>query len=173
MTTPADAWTGGDLPWSRRDAPAPDARAWAMGLALAEAEAARDEGEVPVGAVIVGPDGAVLGRGRNRIVSAADPTGHAERLAIVDACGAVGAPRLPEGSLLAVTLEPCAMCAGAIVLARIRHLVFGAHDPKTGACGSLRDIVRDERLNHRCTVHEPVAAERSAELLRAFFRPLR
>lgn len=144
-----------------------------MGLALTEAAAARDDGEVPVGAVVVGPDGVVLARGRNRIVGPCDPTGHAERLALRDACRAVGAPRLPEGALLAATLEPCAMCAGAIVLARVRHLVFGAHDPKTGACGSLRDVVRDPRLNHRCTVHEPVAAAASAALLRAFFRPLR
>ncbi len=140
-----------------------------MDLALDEARAADQAGEVPVGAVIVGPDGVLLARARNAITSASDPTGHAERLAIAAACAVLGVPRLPEGTLLASTLEPCSMCAGAIVLARVRHLVFGASDPKTGACGSLRDIVRDERLNHRCTVHPAVGAEESAQLLRAFF----
>lgn len=142
----------------------------AMDLALEEARAAEAEDEVPVGAVLVGPDGQVLGRDHNRIVQLSDPTAHAERL-VLSAVGArVGAPRLPPGSLLAATLEPCAMCAGALVLARVDHLVFATPDPKTGACGSLRDVVRDERLNHRLTVHPGTRGPECAELLRAFFR---
>ncbi len=115
------------------------------------------------------PDGSCLARAHNEILKRSDPTAHAERLALTAACARLGAARLPPGCLLAVTLEPCAMCAGAIVLARVDHLVFGATDPKTGACGSLRDVVRDPRLNHRVSVHEPLEAERCGQLLVDFF----
>ncbi len=145
----------------------------AMEWALAEARVASLAGEVPVGAVILGLDGAVLARSRNEILSRSDPTAHAERLAVTEACARVGAPRLPEGSLLVSTLEPCAMCAGAIVLARVDWLVFGAPDPKTGACGSLRNVVRDERLNHRVGLLPGSRGAECAELLRAFFRERR
>jgi tRNA(adenine34) deaminase len=128
---------------------------------------------VPVGAVVLGPDGALLAAAHNEIEALRDPTAHAERLALTRACAAVGHPRLPEGSLLAVTLEPCAMCAGAIVLARARFLVFGTTDPKAGACGSLRDVVRDPRLNHRVELLPSLLAEECGALLAAFFRARR
>ncbi|HTE06935.1 MAG TPA: nucleoside deaminase, partial [Planctomycetota bacterium] len=121
----------------------------------------------------LGPDGEVLARARNEIEGLRDPTAHAERLALTRACAAVGAPRLPEGSLLVATLEPCSMCAGAIVLARVRFLAFGAADPKTGACGSLRDIVRDARLNHRVELLPSQQAEACGALLTRFFRARR
>ncbi|MCB9897259.1 MAG: nucleoside deaminase [Planctomycetes bacterium] len=141
-----------------------------MGWALEEARAAASEDEVPVGAVLVDAAGRLLARDHNRIEQSRDPTAHAERLVLSAACVRLGAPRLPPGTLLAVSLEPCAMCAGAIVLARVDHLVFGAADPKTGACGSLRDVVRDPRLNHRVDLLPPVMADECGELLRAFFR---
>ncbi len=153
--------------------PTPERLDQALAWALEEARAAEAASEVPVGAVVVTADGEVLARGRNAMIGLADPTAHAERLALTRACAAVGAPRLPPGSLLAVTLEPCAMCAGAIVLARVDHLVFGALDPKTGACGSLRDIVRDPRLNHHVTLHEPRHGEACGRLLTEFFRARR
>ena len=153
--------------------PSEDLRRQAMAWALEEARAAADADEVPVGAVILGPDGALLARRHNEIEGLADPTAHAERLALTEACARVGAPRLPRGCLLAVTLEPCAMCAGAIVLARVDHLLFGATDPKTGACGSLRDVVRDPRLNHRVTLHESLEAAACGALLVDFFRARR
>jgi tRNA(adenine34) deaminase len=103
----------------------------------------------------------------------ADPSAHAERLVLTEACASLGAPRLPAGCLLAVTLEPCAMCAGAIVLARVDWLVFGALDPKTGACGSLRDVVRDARLNHRVGLLPRRHEEECGALLSAFFRQRR
>jgi tRNA(adenine34) deaminase len=145
----------------------------AMALALGEARAAASEDEVPVGAAIVGPDGVVLSSAHNETEQARDPTAHAERLALTRACAAVGATRLPEGSLLAVTLEPCAMCAGAMVLARVTWLVFGATDPKAGACGSLRNIVADERLNHRVRVLPARRPDECGALLTAFFRARR
>jgi tRNA(adenine34) deaminase len=144
-----------------------------MEWALAEAQAAWDEDEVPVGAVVLGPTGALLARSHNEILSRSDPTAHAERLALSRACQAVGAPRLPQGSLLASTLEPCAMCAGALVLARVDWLVFGALDPKTGACGSLRDVVRDPRLNHRATVLPRLREADCGSLLTRFFQSRR
>lgn len=144
-----------------------------MAWALDDARRAAEVSEVPVGAVLVAADGRLLARAHNEIESRADPTAHAERLALTDACGRLGAPRLPAGVLLAVTLEPCAMCAGAIVLARVDHLVFGASDPKTGACGSLRDVVRDPRLNHRVTLHPSRSAEVCGGLLTDFFRARR
>ncbi len=138
-------------------------------LALARDAAAR--GEVPVGAVVV-CDGRVVGRGANARESARDPTAHAELLALQDAARALGRWRL-TGATLVVTLEPCAMCAGAMVLARIDRLVFGANDPKAGAVGSLMDLSSDLRLNHRFPVERGVLADEAGELLRAFFRSRR
>lgn len=139
-----------------------------MREALAEARAAAGEGEVPVGAVIV-LDGEIIGRGRNLRETTGDPTAHAEVVAIREAGGRLGHWRL-EGATLYVTLEPCAMCAGAMVLARIQRLVFGARDPKAGAAGSLMDIVRDLRLNHRLDVTEGVLEAECGGILREFFR---
>ncbi len=138
-------------------------------LALAE-EAARD-GEIPVGAVIVDREGTVIGRGRNRRESG-DPLGHAELLAIAEAAKAIGNWRL-EGTTMVVTLEPCAMCAGALVNARVDRLIFGASDPKAGFCGSLGNLVEDTRLNHRLEVIGGFQADRSRALLQAFFQSLR
>ncbi|HEY6277092.1 MAG TPA: tRNA adenosine(34) deaminase TadA [Streptosporangiaceae bacterium] len=124
--------------------------------------------EVPVGAVVLGPDGEVLARAHNQRESDADPTAHAEILAIRAAARAIGSWRL-EGCTLVVTLEPCPMCAGAVVAARIERVVYGAADPKAGAAGSLWDIPRDPRLNHRAEVVSGVLADESAALLREFF----
>ena len=143
-----------------------DAR-W-MGLALAEARHALATADVPVGAVVVGPDGAVLGRGHNAREAANDPTAHAEIAALRAAAVARGTWRL-DGCTLVVTLEPCLMCAGATVLARIPRLVLGAWDPKAGACGSQWDVVRDRRTNHRVEVIGGVREPECAELLRSFF----
>jgi tRNA(adenine34) deaminase len=138
-------------------------------LLLAREAAAR--GEVPVGAVALF-EGRVVGRGANARESARDPTAHAELLAIQDAARALGRWRL-TGVTLVVTLEPCAMCAGAMVLARIDRLVYAAGDPKAGAVGSLMDLAADPRLNHRFPVERGVLAEEASELLRAFFRDRR
>ena len=146
-----------------------DAR-W-MRQALSLAEAAGRRGEVPVGAVVVGPQGA-LAQAANAIEEFGDPTAHAELLAVRQAVQTAGDKRLLETTLY-VTLEPCAMCAGGIVLARIPRLVFAAYDPKGGACGSLRNVVQDERLNHRCAVVGGLLEGESAELLKAFFARLR
>ena len=143
-----------------------------MRAALAEARAAAALGEVPVGAVIVAADGIRLGSGGNRRESEQDPLAHAELLAIREASRRTGSWRL-EGTTLYVTLEPCAMCAGALLLARVARLVFGAADPKAGFCGSLGDLVRDSRLNHRLEVESGVLAEECGELLRVFFARLR
>jgi tRNA(adenine34) deaminase len=140
-----------------------------MRLALAEADAALPSDDVPVGAVGVGPDGEVLGRGHNVREAEGDPTGHAEVRALQAAARAVRQWRL-EGCTLVATLEPCTMCAGAIVLARVDRLVYGAEDPKAGAAGSLWDVVRDRRLNHRPEVVAGVLADECAERLRAYFR---
>ena len=140
----------------------------AMGLALDEARSALGTGDVPVGAVVLTPGGEIVGRGRNMREAVHDPTGHAEVVAIRAAAEALGRWRLDDCTLV-VTLEPCTMCAGAIVQARIRTLVFGAYDDKAGAVGSLWDVVRDRRLNHRPEVIGGVRAEESADLLRAFF----
>ena len=142
-----------------------------MRAALAEAEAAFSDGEVPVGAVIVA-DSVVIGRGRNATERTQDPTGHAEIQAIRQAAEHIGSWRL-EGCALYVTLEPCAMCAGALVLSRIQRLVYGADDPKAGACGSVRNIVQDPRLNHRIDVARGVLRKPCGDLLRSFFRGLR
>ena len=140
----------------------------AMGAALEEARAALATGDVPIGAVVVDAGGEVVGRGRNVREAAADPTGHAEVVALRAAAAARGSWRL-DGCTLVVTLEPCTMCAGAAVLARVDRLVFGAFDPKAGAVGSLWDVVRDRRLNHRPEVVSGVRAEESAALLTEFF----
>ncbi|HUP64480.1 MAG TPA: nucleoside deaminase [Thermoanaerobaculia bacterium] len=142
-----------------------------MEQALRLAEEAGREGEIPVGAIVVGPDGTILGRGRNRRESG-DPLGHAELFAIAEAARAVGDWRL-SGTTLVVTLEPCAMCAGAIVNARIDRLIFGAFDPKAGFCGSLGNLVQDPRLNHRVEVTGGFLEERSRALLQTFFQHLR
>ncbi len=142
-----------------------------MREALKLAREARAEGEVPVGAVVVA-GGRLLGRGRNQIETLGDPTAHAEILAIGAAATAVGEPRL-VGATLYATLEPCVMCAGAIVLARIARVVYASDDPKAGACGSVYDIPRDPRLNHRSVVVGGILAEESSFLLRSFFDALR
>lgn len=140
----------------------------AMRSALAEARAAVETGDVPVGALVVDDAGEVLGRGRNRREADQDPTAHAEVLALRDAAVRRGRWRL-DGCTLVVTLEPCTMCAGAAVLARVDRVVLGAWDEKAGAAGSLWDVVRDRRLNHRPEVVGGVLAEESAALLRGFF----
>jgi tRNA(adenine34) deaminase len=143
-----------------------------MRVALAEAEAALAHDDVPVGAVVVGPDGAELARGRNRRERQRDPTAHAELEALRAAAATLGTWRL-DGCALVVTLEPCAMCAGALVQARIATLIFGADDPRAGAVTSLFDLVRDPRLPHRVEVHRGVLAADCADLLRSFFTPRR
>jgi tRNA(adenine34) deaminase len=140
--------------------------AW-MELAVEEARRAAAAGEVPVGAVVVHA-GEVVARAHNLRESARDPLAHAELLALRAAAAALGRWRL-HGCTLYVTLEPCPMCAGAVVNARIDRLVFGARDPRAGAVGSIMDIVRDPRLNHRAEVVEGVGAEVAANLLQAFF----
>jgi tRNA(adenine34) deaminase len=140
----------------------------AMQWALAAARAAADHGDLPVGAVVLAPTGEVIGRGGNERELHGDPTAHAEIVAIRQAAAALGQWRL-EDCTLVVTLEPCTMCAGAIVQARIGRLVFGAFDDKAGAVGSLWDVVRDRRLNHRPEVIGGVLADESAALLRTFF----
>lgn len=129
----------------------------------------RGTGDVPVGAVVYGPDGVELAVGRNERELTGDPTAHAEILALRRAAQAVGSWRL-DGCTLVVTLEPCTMCAGALVLARISVLVFGAWEPKTGAVGSLWDVVRDRRLNHRPEVYGGILEAECGGLMRAFFR---
>ena len=148
------------------------ADAWAMGLALDEARGAELTADVPVGAVVVGPGGEVVGRGRNVREAHADPTGHAEMLALRSAAETLGRWRLDDCTLV-VTLEPCLMCAGATVLARIPRLVLGAWDPKAGACGSQWDVVRDRRLNHRVEVVGGVRADECGLLLQRFFEAQR
>ncbi|MGH3306205.1 MAG: nucleoside deaminase [Nocardioides sp.] len=140
-----------------------------MGAALDEARAALPTGDVPIGAVVLDPDGAVVGRGRNVREAEGDPTGHAEIVALREAAKATRSWRL-EGCTLVVTLEPCTMCAGAAVLARVARVVFGAYDDKAGAVGSLWDVVRDRRLNHRPEVVAGVMAAESTALLDEFFR---
>src|SRR5262252_862988 len=135
--------------------------------ALREAERALERDEVPVGCVIV-HDGMIVGRGHNQVESLQDATAHAEVLAIGAASNALGSWRLADCTLY-VTLEPCAMCAGAIVLARLGRLVFGARDPKAGACGSVLDVVREPKLNHHPEIVEGVKAEECGALLKEFF----
>ena len=139
-----------------------------MGLALDEAARAAATGDVPVGAVVLGPDGAVLGAAANRREADGDPTAHAEVLALRAAAASLGSWRL-DGCTLAVTLEPCAMCAGALVLARVARVVLGAWDPKAGATGSVWDLVRDRRVNHRVEVVGGVREGECSALLTDFF----
>ena len=143
---------------------------WAspMRQALDEARSALGNGDVPIGAVVLDESGVVIGRGHNRREADADPTAHAEVVALREAARSKGQWRL-DGCTLVVTLEPCTMCAGALVLARVSRLVFGAFDEKAGAVGSLWDVVRDRRLNHRPEVLSGVLAEQSTLLLREFF----
>ena len=140
----------------------------AMRLALTEAEAALATGDVPVGAVVLAPGGGVIGLGRNLREATHDPTGHAEVVAMREAALYRGEWRLDDCTLV-VTLEPCTMCAGALVLARVARVVFGAWDPKAGAVGSLWDVVRDRRLNHRPEVVSGVLADECGRLLVDFF----
>jgi tRNA(adenine34) deaminase len=139
-----------------------------MRSALDLAARALDTGDVPVGAVVLAPDGLPVAGGCNRREGLADPTGHAEIVALRAAGDALGTWRL-TGCTLVVTHEPCTMCAGALVLARVARLVFGAWDPKAGAAGSLRDVVRDGRLNHRVEVVGGVLEDECGALLRTFF----
>mgnify|MGYP006172269195 CR=1 FL=1 len=139
-----------------------------MREALAEARSAPDTGDVPIGAVVLDADGSVIGRGRNEREAVGDPTAHAEVLALREAAAARGEWRL-EGCTLVVTLEPCTMCAGATVLSRVARLVFGAYDDKAGAVGSLWDVVRDRRLNHRPEVISGVLADECTLMLQEFF----
>jgi tRNA(adenine34) deaminase len=143
-----------------------------MRAALAQATAAGRGDDVPVGAVVVDATGEVIGRGHNLREATGDPTAHAEVVALRDAAAARGQWRL-DGCTLVVTLEPCTMCAGALVLARVDRLVYGAADPKAGAVGSLWDVVRDRRLNHRPEVVPGVLAADCADLLNDFFRARR
>lgn len=142
-----------------------------MRAALDEAERALAYGDVPVGAVTV-HQGKIIGRGHNRREADQDPTAHAEMIALRQAAAALGHWRL-EGVTLYCTLEPCAMCAGAMVLARLPRLVYAATDPKAGAAGSIIDITRHHRLNHRLQVEHGIFAEEAAQQIRAFFRQLR
>jgi tRNA(adenine34) deaminase len=139
-----------------------------MRAALREAHASETKDEVPVGCVIV-HDGVVVGRGHNQVETLKDATAHAEIIAIGAASSTLDSWRLHECTMY-VTLEPCAMCAGAIVLARVGRLVYGASDPKAGACGSVLDVIHEPRLNHRVEVTSGVLAEECGELLRAFFK---
>jgi tRNA(adenine34) deaminase len=143
----------------------------ALGLALEEARAAAAAGEVPVGAIIV-ENGVVVGRGQNRVLRDLDPTAHAEIVALREAARALGNYRL-GGCELFVTLEPCAMCAGAMIHARIGRLIFAAPDPKAGAAGSVLEVLNHPRLNHQMLVTSGELAGDSGELLREFFRERR
>ncbi|HLI04467.1 MAG TPA: tRNA adenosine(34) deaminase TadA [Terracidiphilus sp.] len=142
-----------------------------MEAALAEARNAAEAGEIPIGAVVV-CDGVIIARGQNRVLRDNDPTAHAEIVALRAAAAALGNYRL-GGCTLYVTLEPCAMCAGAMIHARLDRLVYAAGDPKAGACGSVLSVLNHPRLNHRMQVEQGIAAEASAELLRGFFRERR
>ena len=144
----------------------------AMRLALAQAGLAATQGDVPVGAVVLDAAGAVLAVAHNDREGSGDPTAHAEVIALRRAAAGAGSWRL-EGCTLVVTLEPCTMCAGALVLARVARVVYGAPDPKAGAAGSLWDVVRDRRLNHRPEVVGGVLAQECGAVLQAFFGPRR
>ena len=147
-----------------------------MRLAIAEAHAAEAAGEVPVGAIIVAPSGAIVGRGNNLVLRSSDPTAHAEIVAIREAGCALNNYRLltsEGGCTLYCTLEPCAMCAGAILHARIARLVFATRDPKAGACGSVLSVMNHPALNHRVEVVEGILAEKCSAMLSNFFRARR
>ena len=143
----------------------------AMHAALTGARLAAEAGEVPIGAVVV-HNGAIIARGQNRVLRDIDPTAHAEIVALRAAATVLANYRL-SGCTLYVTLEPCAMCAGAMIHARIDHLVFAAADPKAGACGSVLSVVNHPQLNHQMQLQHGIAADESAELLRKFFRERR
>ncbi|MEI4273242.1 nucleoside deaminase [Klenkia sp. LSe6-5] len=152
-----------------------EATEWDAGMARAlelAAEAA-GWGDTPIGAVVLGPDGAVLAEAANEREKVGDPTAHAEVLALRAAARVHGDGWRLTGATLVVTLEPCTMCAGAAVLSRVGRVVYGAHDPKAGAAGSLWDVVRDRRLNHRPEVVAGIREEECGALLRAFFRAKR
>ena len=142
-----------------------------MRMAIALAQTAASQGEVPVGAVVV-KNGEVIGRGSNAPISLSDPTAHAEIRAMREAAQYLGNYRLVDCTLY-VTLEPCAMCSGAIQHARITRLVYGASDPKTGCCGSVVDLMAEQKLNHHCEVTQAVLAEECGSLLSNFFRQRR
>jgi tRNA(adenine34) deaminase len=148
-----------------------DANTELMRLAVAEAKAAADAGEVPIGAVAV-VDGEIVGRGQNRVLRDVDPTAHAEIVALRAAARSLGNYRLTECELF-VTLEPCVMCAGAMIHARLKRLIYGASDPKAGAAGSVLEVVNHPRLNHQMTVTGGVLENECGELLREFFRQRR
>ncbi len=150
--------------------PPPDDERW-MEYALKEAGQALRRKEVPIGAVII-QENRIIGRGYNQTETLQDPTAHAEMIAITAAATHLGSRRL-EGCTLYVTLEPCAMCAGAIVLARVPRLVFGAFDPKAGTCGTLYNLVQDARLNHRVEMVGGILAEKCGGLLQEFFAGVR
>jgi tRNA(adenine34) deaminase len=143
----------------------------AMGEALSEARLAAEAGEVPIGAVVV-REGEILARGQNRVLRDVDPTAHAEIVALRAAAAALGNYRL-NGCTLFVTLEPCAMCAGAMIHARLERLVFAAADPKAGAAGSVLAVLNHEKLNHRMLVEQGILSDEAGELLRGFFRERR
>ncbi|MBO6575410.1 MAG: nucleoside deaminase [Rhodothermales bacterium] len=142
-----------------------------MKAALREAERALESGEVPVGAVVVRGN-VIVGRGHNMVERLEDPTAHAELIAITAACTTMGSKHL-DGCTLYVTLEPCAMCAGASVLSRVDRIVFGAFDEKAGAASTLYNIPQDDRLNHRAEIISGIEADRCAELLQGFFQARR
>ena len=142
-----------------------------MALALQEARRAESDGEVPIGALVV-LDGRIVGRGRNQVIAASDPTAHAEILALREAAAALGNYRL-TGSMLYVTLEPCAMCCGAAVNARVARVVFGAADPKAGAAQSLYRLLEDPRLNHQAMLTGGVLQSECGGILREFFEKRR
>jgi tRNA(adenine34) deaminase len=143
----------------------------AMQAALCEARLAAENGEVPIGAVVM-REGTIIAHGQNRVLRDVDPTAHAEIVALRAAATAIGNYRL-AGCTIYVTLEPCAMCAGAMIHARIDRLVFAAADPKAGACGSVLEVLNHPQLNHQMQVEQGTGAEESAELLRGFFRERR
>ncbi len=142
-----------------------------MGLAFKEAEKAYRQNEIPVGAVVV-VENRIIGRGYNQIETLQEPTAHAEMIALTSAAATLGSKWL-YGATLYVTLEPCSMCAGAIVLTRLSTLVFGTRDPKTGACGSIFNLVQDERLNHQVEIVENVMENQCSGILKDFFLKLR
>ncbi len=142
-----------------------------MGLAFREAKRAYDQEEIPVGAVVVF-ENRIIGRGYNQIETLQDPTAHAEMIALTAAAATIGSKWL-LGATLYVTLEPCTMCAGAIVLTRLSELIIGATDPKTGACGSLYNIVQEERLNHRVEILRGIMEPQCSGILKDFFSKLR
>ncbi len=142
-----------------------------MSWALEEAEKALESEDAPIGAVIVKGDN-IIGSGYNQVEKNGDPSAHAEMIAIKEAVQNNGYKRLLDCDIY-VTVEPCAMCAGAIVLARLRRIVFGAYDPKAGACGSLYNIPSDERLNHKCEIVPGVLQEECSQILKDFFKKIR